>query len=71
MPMIVINTILPPNSMGILGKIPMGGKSIPSKARSSLAEGTRMGESIRPQDEKDIMYKEVSSSMTHQWMGRF
>lgn len=60
MMVIVINTILPPNLMGILGKILMGGESHTSKARSSLVEGTRVGDPIRSQVE--------THTTTHQWM---
>ena len=62
---IVINAVLPPKSMGRLGKIPTWEQSLPSKDHNSLVEGTRVGGPIFSQDEKYIMHEEASLSTTH------
>lgn len=66
--MIVINIVLPPNSMERLGQILMGEQSNPSKAHSSIVDGTRVGETRCFQSKKGVMHEEDPSSTIHRWM---
>ena len=62
---IVINMVLPPKSVGRLGKIWTGKQSHPLKAHNSLVEGTRVGEPRLFHAKKDIMQKEALLSTIH------
>jgi hypothetical protein len=61
----LIKIVLPPNSMGRLGKIPKGEQSLPSKALNSVIDGIRVGEPSCFQDDEDIMHEDAPSSIIH------
>jgi hypothetical protein len=61
----LIKTILPPNSMGILGNIPKGEHSLPLKALNSFIDGIRVWELSCFSDDEDIMYEDSPSSIIH------
>jgi hypothetical protein len=61
----LIKTILPPNSMGILGNIPKGKHTLPSESLNSFIDGIRVLELSCFLDDEDIMHEDSPSSIIH------
>jgi len=61
----LIKKVLLPNSMGRLGNIHKGGKSLPSKDLNLVIDGTRVVYLRCFHDEKDIIHEETPSSTIH------
>jgi hypothetical protein len=61
----LIKIVLPPNSMGRLGKIPKGEQSLPSKALNSIINGIRVGDPSFFQADEDIIHEDAPSFIIH------